>query len=256
MLENEPQINFDSVDSASSAKRRWQLLFALTLLVAALVLVVLRNREFWSNALGFEDFWDQTTSIPLPTIKKAEQRHPVSRKIGAKQGASTNSEAQTAAVGAEPHETILSPLRVDVTYSSGEHRTLLASNSAIHIDPQQSPQPPLTLPADATGSGTGASGSGVTVRFSGQMVEMLGRPAEPVYPLSAQRANVQGSVVLQAQIREDGTVETVKVISGPEMLIAAALQAVRQWRFKPRYEAGKAVPVETRVTVNFSISTP
>jgi TonB family protein len=256
MLDNEPQINFDSVQPVSPQKRRLQLLFALTLLLSALVLVVLKNREFWSNLLGFEDFSDPTTSIPIQTTKKSEQHlnHTLSRKTGSKQGASSNSEAQTP-VTAESHETVLSPLRVDVTYSSGEHQTLVASNSAIHIDPRHNPQPSSALPAGATGVGTGASGAGVTVRFSGQTVDILGRPAEPVYPLIAQQANVQGSVVLQAWIREDGTVETLEVISGPNILTAAALEAVKQWHFKPHYAAGKAVPAETRITVNFSIST-
>ena len=256
MLDNEPQISFDSVQSVSPSKRRLQLLFALALLLSALVLLVLKNRQFWSDAIGFEWASNQTTSSPITTIKKGEQRlnHPLARKTGAKQGASSNSEAHSE-VTAESYETVLSPLRVDVTYSSGEHQTLVAGNSTIHIDPQQNSQPSSVMPAGATGVGTGASGGGVRVRFSGQTVEILGRPAEPVYPLMAQQANVQGSVVLQARIREDGTVDTLEVISGPAMLTAAALEAVRQWHFKPHHEAGKAVPAETRITVNFSIST-
>jgi protein TonB len=85
-------------------------------------------------------------------------------------------------------------------------------------------------------------------------VEIAGRPKEPVYPLPAQQANVQGSVVLQARISEEGNVQTLAVISGPPMLTSAALEAVKQWRFKPHYEAGKPVPTETRITVNFTIS--
>jgi TonB family protein len=255
MLDNEPQINFDSVQSVSPSKGRLQLLFALALLLSALVLLVLKNRQFWSDAIGFEWASDQTTYSPIKPIDKGEQRlnHPLARKTGVKQGASSNSEAQSG-VTAASHETVLSPLRVDVTYSSGEHQTLVASNSAIQIDPQQNSQPSSVMPAGATGIGTGASG-GVRVRFSGHTLEILGRPAEPVYPLMAQEANVQGSVVLQARIREDGTVDTLEVISGPAMLTAAALEAVKQWHFKPHHEAGKAVPAETRITVNFSIST-
>ena len=256
MLDNEPQINFDSVQPVSPSRGRLQLLFALALLLSALVLLVLKNRQFWSDAIGFEWASDQTTYSPIKTIKKGEQRlnHPLARKTGVKQGASSNSEAHSG-VTAESYETVLSPLRVDVTYSSGEHQTLVAGNSAIHIDTQQNSQPSSVMPAGATGVGTGASGGGVRVRFSGQTVEILGHPAEPVYPLLAQQANVQGSVVLQARIREDGTVDTLEVISGPAMLTAAALEAVRQWHFKPHHEAGKAVPAETRITVNFSIST-
>jgi TonB family protein len=46
------------------------------------------------------------------------------------------------------------------------------------------------------------------------------------------------------------------VVSGPDILANAALEAVRQWRFKPRSDAGAATPAETRITVNFTISTP
>src|SRR6185369_1373496 len=256
MFDNGPQINFDSVQSASPSTRRLQLLLALTLLITALVLVVLKNRQFWSDLIGLEVAWDQTTSSPTKAIKKGERRLnlPLSRKPRTEQIASSNVQAQTT-VMAEPNETLLSPLRVDVTYSSGQHQTLLASNSAIHIDPQQNSQPSFVMPAGATRVGTGASAGGVRVRFSGQTVEILGRPAEPVYPLLAQQANVQGSVVLQARIREDGTVDTLEVISGPPMLTVAALEAVKQWHFKPHHEAGKAVPAETRITVNFTIST-
>jgi TonB family protein len=258
MFDNEPQINFDSVQPSSPSIRRLQLLLALTLLITALVLVLLKNRQFWSDLIGLEGAWDQTTSSPTKTIKKGERRLnlPLPRKPRTEQSASSNAQAQAqTTVTAEPNETILSPLRVDVTYSSGQHQTLLASNSEIHIDPQQNSQPSSLMPANATGIGTGTSSGGVRVRFSGQTVEILGHPAEPVYPLLAQQANVQGSVVLQARIREDGTVDTLGVISGPAMLTGAALEAVKQWHFKPHHEGGKAVPAETRITVNFSIST-
>jgi len=256
MLDNEPQISFDSVQSVSPSRRRLQLLFALTLLLTALVLVVIKNRQFWSDAIGFEWASEQTTYSAIKTIKKGEQRLnlPLARKTGARHSASSNPEAETG-VAAESRETVLAPLQVDVTYSSGEHQTLVANNSAIHIDPQQNSQPSSVMPAGAVGVSTGANGGGVRVRFSGQTVEILGRPAEPVYPLMAQQANVQGSVVLQARIREDGTVDTLEVISGPGILTAAALEAVKQWHFKPHYQDGKAVPAETRITVNFSIST-
>jgi TonB family protein len=48
----------------------------------------------------------------------------------------------------------------------------------------------------------------------------------------------------------------VQVVSGPDILANAAVEAIKQWRFKPRNEAGQLVPAETRITVNFNISTP
>ena len=254
---NDPQINFDSIAVASESKRRLQLLFALALLLTALALVVLRNQQFWIDALNLEAVSDQTTSV---TSKKIEQ-HAIparSRKTAAKQGASSSAEASPG-VFPEPLETNISPLQVDVTYSSGQHTTLMARNSAVHVDLQQNSQSSFVTPASAasltTGAETNARGSGVQVRFSGRTVEILGVPVEPVYPLLAQQGNVQGSVVLQARIGQDGNVRALQVVSGPAILTAAALEAVKQWHFKPRYEDGHAVPTETRITVNFTIST-
>jgi len=244
---NEPQINFDSIQAVSGSKRRLQLLFALALLLTALVLVVTRNRQFWANTLNLEEMTYRTTS---DTINKNGPRvtPAPSRKTGSRPNASSN---------VEPQETLLSPLQVDVTYSSGQRQTIVARNSAIHLDLKQNPQTSSLLPSGSTATGTDAhaSGSGVQVRFSGGTVEVLGRPKEPIYPLPAQQANVQGSVVLQARISEEGNVQALQVISGPPMLTGAALEAIRQWRFKPHYETGKAVPTEARITVNFTIST-
>jgi TonB family protein len=218
-------------------------------------LVVVRNRQFWVDALNLGELTYQTTSDPIS--KSGPRVNPApSRKTGGRQAASFIVEPQ-GNVSSEPQETLLSPLQVDVTYSSGQRQTIVASNSAIHLDLKQNPQMSSVLPSGSTAVGTEgyASGSGVQVRFSSGAVEILGQPKEPVYPFPAQQAHVQGSVVLQASIGEDGNVQALQVISGPAMLTTAALEAVKQWHFKPHFEAGKAVPTETRITVNFSIST-
>jgi protein TonB len=251
---NEPQINFDSMHAVSDSARRLQLLFALALLVTALILVVVRNRQFWLDALNYQDLANQTTSDTIS--KSVPHVNPApSRKTGSRHAPSSTVEPQ-GNVSSEPQEALLSPLQVDVTYSSGQRQTIVASNSAIHLDLQNS-RMSSGLPSGSTAVGTKgyASGSGVQVRFSSGAVEILGQPKEPVYPLPAQQAHVQGSVVLQASIGEDGNVQALQVISGPAMLTTAALEAVKQWHFKPYFEAGKAVPSETRITVNFSIST-
>jgi TonB family protein len=252
---SEPQINFDSIQAVSDSRRRLQLLFTLALLLTALILVVVRNGQFWLDALNLGELTYQTTSDTMSKSVPRVNPGP-SRKTGSRQAASSTVEPQSN-VSSKPQETLLSPLQVDVTYSSGQRQTIVASNSGIHLDLKQNPQMLSVLPSGSTAVGTEgyAGGSGVQVRFSSGAVEILGRPKEPVYPLPAQQAHVQGSVVLQAIIGEDGGVLNVQVISGPPMLTTAALEAVKQWHFKPHYEAGKAVPTETRITVNFTIST-
>src|SRR5271167_2224384 len=61
---------------------------------------------------------------------------------------------------------------------------------------------------------------------------------QPTYPPLARQARVQGTVVLQAVIDKDGSIKDLTVTSGHPMLVQAALDAVKQWRYKPYYVNG------------------
>lgn len=72
-----------------------------------------------------------------------------------------------------------------------------------------------------------------------------------VYPLIAKNAHVQGTVIIDAIIDEHGNVVEAKVISGPTLLIAAALQNITSWRYEPTYLDGEPIEVRMHVDVNF-----
>jgi periplasmic protein TonB len=92
------------------------------------------------------------------------------------------------------------------------------------------------------------------VNISGGVANgMLLQRVTPVYPPIAKAARVQGTVVLEATITKTGSIEGLKVISGPAMLQQAALDAVRQWRYRPYLLSGEPVEVETTVNVIFSL---
>jgi protein TonB len=74
----------------------------------------------------------------------------------------------------------------------------------------------------------------------------------PQYPPLARQARIQGVVVLEAVINKEGTVDNLKVITGHPLLINAALDAVKQWRYKPTMLNGEPVEVVTTITVNFA----
>ena len=76
----------------------------------------------------------------------------------------------------------------------------------------------------------------------------------PVYPPLARQAHVQGTVILNADISKDGAVESLKEVSGHPMLIPAAIDAVKQWRYKPYLLNGEPVAMTTQVVVNFTLS--
>jgi len=76
----------------------------------------------------------------------------------------------------------------------------------------------------------------------------------PVYPPLARQARIQGQVILRAQISKSGDVENLQLISGHPILAPAAIDAVKQWKYKPYLLNGEPVAVETSVTVNFTLS--
>jgi periplasmic protein TonB len=76
----------------------------------------------------------------------------------------------------------------------------------------------------------------------------------PVYPPLARSARIQGQVVLQAVISKQGVIENLKVLAGHPMLVPAAKEAVRQWRYRPYVLNNEPVEVETQITVNFSLA--
>lgn len=77
---------------------------------------------------------------------------------------------------------------------------------------------------------------------------------DPQYPPIAKMARIQGTVVLQALIAKDGTIEDLHVVSGSPMLANAAMEAVRQWRYEPTLLNGIPVEVATEIDVQFTLS--
>jgi len=77
---------------------------------------------------------------------------------------------------------------------------------------------------------------------------------QPSYPPIARLARVQGTVELRAIISKAGTIENLIVISGPPMLSRSAIEAVRQWRYRPYLLNNEPIEVETEITVNFVLS--
>jgi len=93
------------------------------------------------------------------------------------------------------------------------------------------------------------------VRVSqGVSTGLLIRRIQPNYPPLARQARIQGTVVLQAEISKEGTIQNLQLISGHPMLAPAAIEAVKQWRYKPYLLNGEPVAVETQVVVNFTLS--
>jgi protein TonB len=94
------------------------------------------------------------------------------------------------------------------------------------------------------------------VRVSGGVVSGLKvRDVKPVYPQMAKIARVQGPVVLAAIIGKDGTIQNLHVVSTASPLLnQAAIDAVKEWKYRPYILNGEPVEVDTQITVNFTLS--
>jgi len=88
-----------------------------------------------------------------------------------------------------------------------------------------------------------------TAVMQGQILQKV----QPVYPQSAKENGIQGTVILHAIIGTDGHVERLEAISGPPELATAALDAVKQWTYKPYLLNGEPTEVDTTVVVNFNL---
>jgi len=93
------------------------------------------------------------------------------------------------------------------------------------------------------------------IRVPARMAEAnLVYDVAPKYPPEAGRARIEGTVVLLAVIGKDGTVQDVRVQSGLPVLAEAAIEAVKQWRYRPYLLNGEPVEVDSQITINFNLS--
>jgi protein TonB len=120
-----------------------------------------------------------------------------------------------------------------------------------------------SLPA-AIGAAGGGKGPAVSVApargrvaplhvSTGVLPGMLLAPIRPVYPAIAKAARLEGPVVVEAVISRAGMIESLRVLSGPQMLENAALDAIREARYRPYRLNGEAIEVQITITVNFRL---
>ncbi|HEY2381326.1 MAG TPA: TonB family protein [Terriglobia bacterium] len=130
-------------------------------------------------------------------------------------------------------------------------------NRALEIRKNNTPTrggfPPLPPPLPPPPPQSTPSGSDVRVASTLRAPTLI-RKVPPVYPQLARDNHIEGVVVLEATINKDGIVENLNVVNGHPLLIPAAIEAVKQWVYKPVLLNGEPVGTVTTVTVNFALS--
>jgi TonB family protein len=250
MLEerSQPELNLAALEAPAQRHRR-QMLFALVLLLTALILVILKYQEFWLPVLSFQSAqvspdtasWQTTTATPVARTKIPKAKAHVLAAVHA-----TKVPAETPVMDGISQRALLPPLYVDVTYGDGRHQTIQTRNAPVNLEfPSEDAETP---------SAVAVTSQDPQVHLSSETIKAVSHAVDPDYPALAKQMNVQGSVLLQVRIGRDGNIEAVHVVSGPDILSAAAVQAVKQWHFKPYLEEGQPVETEAHITVNFNIS--
>jgi TonB family protein len=248
MLEQQPRPTARPAQGRSSYEDRQhrRLLLALFILVVALGVVVMKDRQFWLGSVptavemdGTEYGATSKTAQSTPSaVKHAKSVSTVKKQIPAAKSAVNPIDAPPHAdAPATVTRTVLPPLDVEVV-AGDNHRKIHPGSNSTKVE--------LNRPAQLAANSAPATNAA-------EIEPMSADVQQPSYPLLAQHMNVQGSVILQAIIGADGVVQDLHVLSGPAILASAAQEAVREWRFKPVLQNGAAVETKARITVNFNI---
>jgi protein TonB len=238
------------------------MVIALALLLLALGFALYRDRDFWFP--DTQQMADQ--SQDQPQVQPRVEPAPVSTKSdsavpkksrGAKAKPNTDPPVEASTPPVTTVRTVLPPLEVEVV-AGDVHRIVRPGTNSVRVDlqpgsaPHSVAQPPSSPVETAAGVTNNAAEH---VHISSDTAEIVSQPVQPSYPLLARQMKVQGSVILQAMISRSGLIQDLRVLSGPPILASAAQEAVKQWHFKPHLQGAEAVETETRITVNFTIST-
>lgn len=245
-------------------RQRHRMVVALALLLVALGLVLVKDRDFWFPASEVSDSEPAddvvTVNPPEPAKPDANVNTPAAPVTPAVKKHRPSAAKVAETVPAVPQRpaprAVLPPLRIQVEASGNHYQVAKPGNSTISINMQPGTPAPSAVAGTRSGNETAGIPSAAAERVeitSGTQQALASRPVRPEYPLLARQMKVEGEVVLDAWIGQDGGVETLSVVGGPSILVDAAQTAVRQWHFKPHYQDGQPVVSQARIAVDFTI---
>ncbi len=200
---------------------------------------------------------DNTETSPADNdetvVEKASHPTPSAAK-------SASSAAPKAAPKAAPEKQSASeksaeaPLLVSGGSAPVHHAPPASDASAPSVIGIAAPSSTGDLSAIATDSGAGAKPVLQAMKVSqGVSQGLIMKRVAPTYPRNALTMGIEGNVDLMATISKDGDIKDIKVLSGDSQLSRAAVQAVKQWKYKPYLLNGEPVEIQTQITVEFKL---
>jgi TonB family protein len=252
-------------------RQRRRMVIALVVLLIALGLVLIKDRDFWfpatdvADSEAVEDSTAEPANEPaatstgtpvasLPTAPRSKKKGHATPVAVAKPAPPAVSSAPAVTAS----RAVLPPLRV-VVVAGNQPQAVRPGNPSVKVElrggtPPMPVSEPSRVAADmATAANPAVSPAGDRVSMSTDTQHAVSRPVRPEYPLLARQMKVQGAVVLLVLIDKDGSIQNLQIESGPAILADAAREAVKQWRFKPYLQDGQPIETQARVTVDFTI---
>ena len=264
---------------------KWRVLLAnpAVLVLAALVVFAVLGFLLWRS------YRNRASNSPVQAmVKVPDQARSIPKDKGSQPGLTTVSETRTSAPKTQndkrlkpPEQSVApspTPKPSPEKQAGGRDNIVLrppvaiSRNIAMANKGGAPPNSAAEMPGSIPGALPNAPPSSVTniatdipvampkiaaqkVRVSSGVAQgLLVHQVAPKYPALAQQARIQGTVVLQVVIGKDGTVQNLHVLSGHPMLNQAAIDAVRQWRYKPYRVNGEPVEADTQINVNFTLA--
>jgi TonB family protein len=253
----QPQINLTAYETASKQRQLIRLLFVLGVF-ALFALVLFKYNGWFRSILPGASNGVQVSTSDATAQKLGHATPATSRRNSSKHRADVfvppASEAQLTSASGISEATFRSPLEVEVIYGAGQHQMIRTRDDSIYIDLSAKTLAAPSVMAANAGYATDEIRPAEQVGLPSGGPELVSPSVGSVDPLLAKQQTMEGSVVLLAQIDKDGNIQNLQAISGPETLLGAAREAVKQWRFKPYYKSGQAVETEAQITVKFAIA--
>jgi TonB family protein len=218
---------------------RSRMFFALVLLLVALAVVLVNDRDFWFGDTQ-PSVTDEASPEWVPSKVATAAATPAANPT--KHIATAKSSAKPATAGRPVvaiTRNVIPPLEVEVVAGTSHSTGRLASNPE-KIEMQRGSR-----------FGTAVVEQGPATSAAERV--QLAKASVPAYPSLSRQMKVQGSVLLQAFIGADGFIQDLRVLSGPAILASAAREAARGWQFKPYLQNGRPVETQAKITVNFTI---
>jgi protein TonB len=197
-----------------------------------------------------------SVSTPEPPVSAPPSKP--SGKIIAKDSTSTVSSTAPASQPAVAEDSTAAPALVV------HHENSRSTPKASSTESESAPAPSalgLTPTADPNALAAIGNAPVAVPKASNQVVKvsqgvsegLVLKKVQPRYPAQALQMHTEGSVQLQATIGKDGSISNLKVLNGEAILARAALEAVKQWKYKPYYLNGDPVEIQTQITINFKL---